>query len=113
MARLSCTYVHRIQSTSVHAPIRDVLAAAGVRSARKGAGAGPVAGVGATGTIRPSISLPLEREATGREAKALSVVREEGCGVCGVCEGCAEVLAIDLESTASGEWNIVVTGKAL
>ena len=116
MARLSCTYVHRMQSTSGHAPIVDVLAAAGVRSARKvtvaGAGAGPVTAVRATGTIRPSISLPLEREFTGgREAKVLSVVREETCGACGVCEGCAEVLNIDLESTASGEWNIVVPGK--
>jgi hypothetical protein len=106
-----------MQSTSGHAPILDVLAAAGVRSARKGAGAGagPVAGVAATGTMRPSISLPLERGDAGREVKALSVVREEACGVCGVCEGCAEVLAVDLETktTASGEWNIVVTGKAL
>ena len=101
-----------MQSVGGHAPILDVLAAAGVRSARKGAGAGPVAGVGATG-MRPSISLPLERGDAGREAKALSVVREEACGVCGVCEGCAEALAVDLETTASGEWNIVVTGKAL
>jgi hypothetical protein len=114
VASLSCTYVHRMQSTSGHAPIMDVLAAAGVRSARMGAAAGPIAAVRATGAIRPSISLPLERGSPdGREAKALSVVREEACGACGVCEGCAEVLNIDLETTASGEWNIVVTGKAL
>ena len=103
-----------MQNTSGHAPILDVLAAAGVRSVRKGAGAGPVGAVSATGTLRPSISLPLERGAgSGREKKALSVVREEACGACGACEGCAEVLAIDLETTASGEWNIVVTYKAV
>lgn len=113
---LSCTYAHRMQSTAGHAPIVDVLAAAGVRPARKPAGGGPVApappatqsaGVG-TLSARPNISLPLER---GREAKVLSVVREEACGTCGTCEGCAEALNIDLESTASGEWSMVVTGN--
>ncbi|KAH9167857.1 hypothetical protein EDB89DRAFT_1648591 [Lactarius sanguifluus] len=115
---LSCTYAHRMQSTAGHAPIVDVLAAAGVRPTRKHAG-GPVApassasmmmqsaGVG-TLSVRPNISLPLER---GREAKVLSVVREEACGSCGTCEGCAEALNIDLESTASGEWSMVVTGN--
>jgi hypothetical protein len=102
-ARLSCTYVHRMQNTSGHAPIVDVLAAAGVRAARKVSGAGP----------RPNISLPLERGADARDAKVLSVVREEACGTCGACEGCAEALNIELESTASGEWSVVVTGKAL
>jgi len=111
---LSCTYVHRMQSTGGHAPIVDVLATAGVRSARKGAGAAPglVSATSTVGPVRPSISLPLERGAGEREAKVLSVVREEVCGTCGACEGCAETLNIDLESTASGEWNIVVTGKA-
>lgn len=120
---LSCTYAHRMQSAAGHAPIVDVLAAAGVRPARKHAGGGPVApssssssassvmqsaaGVGSL-SARPNISLPLER---GREAKALSVVREEACGTCGTCEGCAEALNIDLESTASGEWSMVVTGN--
>ena len=65
------------------------------------------AGVGNTLlTARPNISLPL-----GREAKVLSVVREEVCGTCGTCEGCAEALNIDLESTASGEWSMVMTGN--
>jgi hypothetical protein len=102
-----------MQSPSGHAPIVDVLAAAGLRSARKvaGAGPGPAALATAPGTVRPSISLPLERGAGGREAKVLSVVREEACGACGACEGCAEALNIDSESTASGEWNIVVAGK--
>jgi len=63
---------------------------------------------GGTLSARPNISLPLER---GREAKVLSVVREEACGTCGACEGCAEALNIDLESTASGEWSMVVTGN--
>ncbi|KAH9998923.1 hypothetical protein BJV77DRAFT_940368 [Russula vinacea] len=105
---LSCTYVHRMQSTTGHAPIVDVLAAAGVRAMRR-VGAGP----GAAGTVRPNISLPLERAAGARDAMILSVVREEACGACGACEGCAEALNIDLESTASGEWSVVVTGKAL
>lgn len=110
-----------MQGAAGHAPIVDVLAAAGVRPARKHAGGGPVApsssssgaassviqGVGSQ-SARPNISLPLER---GREAKALSVVREEACGTCGACEGCAEALNIDLESTASGEWSMVVTGN--
>jgi MinD superfamily P-loop ATPase len=48
-----------------------------------------------------------------RDAKVLSVVREEACGACGACEGCAEAMNIDLEPTASGEWNFVVTGNAL
>ena len=107
LPRLSCTYVHRMQSTTGHAPIVDVLAAAGVRAARR---VGPP---GATGTVRPNISLPLERAAGARDAMILSVVREEACGACGACEGCAEALNIDLESTASGEWSVVVTGKAL
>ena len=101
--RLSCTYVHRMQNTAGHAPIVDVLAAAGVRAARKVPGAGP----------RPNISLPLGRGDDAREAKVLSVVREEACGTCGACEGCAEALNIELESTASGEWSVIVTGKAL
>lgn len=121
---LSCTYAHRMQGTAGHAPIVDVLAAAGVRPARKHAGGGPVAlsssASSASSVIqsgaslgnlsaRPNISLPLER---GREAKVLSVVREEVCGTCGTCEGCAEALNnIDLESTASGEWSMVVTGN--
>jgi hypothetical protein len=94
-----------MQNTAGHAPIVDVLAAAGVRAARK------VPGVG----LRPSISLPLERErgADARDAKVLSVVREEACGTCGTCEGCAEALNIELESTGSGDWSVVVTGKAL
>ena len=108
VTRLSCTYVHRMQSTTGHAPIVDVLAAAGVRAVRR-VGAGP----GAAGTVRPNISLPLERAAGARDAMILSVVREEACGACGACEGCAEALNIDLESTASGEWSVVVTGKAL
>ncbi len=68
-----------MQSPSGHASIVDVLAAAGLCSARKvaGAGPGPVALATAPGTVRPSISLPLERGAGGREAKVLSVVREE------------------------------------
>jgi hypothetical protein len=37
----------------------------------------------------------------------LPVVREETYGTCGLCE--AQI--IDLEFTASGEWNIVDTGK--
>jgi hypothetical protein len=96
-----------MQSTDGHVPIVDVLAAAGVRAPRRvaGAGLGP-------GTARPNISLPLERGPDVRDAKALSVVREEACGTCGACEGCAEALNIDLESTASGEWSVVVTGKA-
>ncbi|KAF8492637.1 hypothetical protein F5888DRAFT_1618873 [Russula emetica] len=100
---LSCTYVHRMQNTAGHAPIVDVLAAAGVRAARKVPGAGP----------RPNISLPLGRGADARDTKVLSVVREEACGTCGACEGCAEALNIELESTASGEWSVVVKGKAL
>jgi hypothetical protein len=101
-----------MQSTAGHAPIVDVLAAAGVRGARRAHGAGP--GPGAAGTARPNISLPLERGAGGgRDAKILSVVREEACGACGACEGCAEALNIELESTASGEWSVVVTGNAL
>ena len=92
-----------MQNTAGHAPILDVLAAAGVRTARK------VPGVG----LRPSISLPLERGADARDAKVLSVVREEACGACGTCEGCAEALNIELESTGSGDWSVVVTGKAL
>lgn len=104
-ASLSCTYVHRMQNTVGHAPIVDVLAAAGVRAARKVHGVGP----------RPNISLPLGRGAGAdfRDAKVLSVVREEACGTCGACEGCADALNIELESTASGEWSVVVTGKAL
>jgi len=121
---LSCTYAHRMQSTAGHAPIVDVLAAAGVRPARKHAGGGPVApplsasasasamqsaaAGGGTLTARPNTGMPLER---GREAKVLSVVREEACGTCGTCEGCAEALNIDLESTASGEWSMIVTGN--
>ncbi|KAI0277970.1 hypothetical protein BC826DRAFT_1086035, partial [Russula brevipes] len=35
---LSCTYVHRMQTTAGHAPIVDVLAAAGVRSTRRDPG---------------------------------------------------------------------------
>jgi len=118
LTRLSCTYAHRMQSTSGHAPIVDVLAAAGVRPVRKHSGGGPVAPASAASVMqsagvwtlssRPNISLPLER---GREAKVLSVVREEACGTCGTCEGCAEALNIDLESTASGEWSMVVTGN--
>ena len=102
-----------MQSTGGHAPIVDVLATAGVRSARKGAGPGLVSAASTVGPVRPSISLPLERGAGEREAKVLSVVREEACGPCGACEGCADTLNIDLESTASGEWNIVVTGKTV
>jgi len=98
---LSCTYVHRMQNTSGHASILDVLAAAGVRAARKVPGP------------RPSISLPLERGDGARDAKVLSVVREEVCGTCGACEGCAEALNIELESTASGDWSVIVKGKAL
>jgi len=101
---LSCTYAHRMQSTAGHAPIEDVLAAAGVRAARKGPGA--VA-------VRPSISPPLMHGVGGRDAKVLSVVREEACGACGACESCAEALNIDLESTASGEWSIILTGQAV
>ena len=111
-----------MQSAAGHAPIVDILAAAGVRPARKNAGGGPVAPpssasaasamqtVAGAGIVsaRPNIGLPLER---GREAKVLSVVREEACGTCGTCEGCAEALNIDLESTASGEWSMVVTGN--
>jgi hypothetical protein len=105
-----------MQGTAGHAPIVDVLAAAGVRPARKHAGGAPLAPsssssavssvIQSVGTVsaRPNISLPLER---GREVKALSVVREEACGTCGKCEGCAEALNIDLESTASGEWSMV------
>ena len=100
---MSCTYVHRMQNTAGHAPIVDVLAAAGVRAARKVPGAGP----------RPNISLPLGRGADVRDAKVLSVVREEACGTCGACEGCADSLNIELESTASGEWSVIVKGKAL
>ncbi|KAF8269876.1 AhpC/TSA antioxidant enzyme-domain-containing protein [Lactarius quietus] len=37
---LSCTYAHRMQSAAGHAPIVDVLAAAGVRPPRKNAGGG-------------------------------------------------------------------------
>lgn len=113
--RLTCTYAHQMQSTGGHAPIVDVLAAAGVRSTRKGAGAAPglVSAASTIGLVRPSISLPLERGASEREAKVLSVVKEEACGTCGGCEGCAETLNIDLESTASGEWDIVVTNKAV
>lgn len=92
-----------MQNTAGHAPIVDVLTAAGVRAARKIPGAGP----------RPNISLPLERCADARDAKVLSVVREEACGTCGACEGCAEALNIELEPTASGEWSVVVKGKAL
>ncbi len=91
-----------MQNTAGHASIVDVLAAAGVRAARKVPGTGP----------RPNISLPLERGAGARDAKVLSVVREEVCGACGACEGCAEALNIELESTASGEWSVVVTSKA-
>ncbi|KAH9954032.1 hypothetical protein BC827DRAFT_1144861 [Russula dissimulans] len=105
---LSCTYAHRMQSTAGHAPIVDVLAAAGVRAARRGAGAGPGAVAG-----RPNISPPLKYGVGGRDAKVLSVVREEACGACGACEICAEALNIDLESTASGEWSIVLTGQAV
>jgi hypothetical protein len=100
-----------MQSTAGHAPIVDVLAAAGVRAARKVHAIGP--GLASAGTARPSISLPLERGTGGRDAKILSVVREEACGACGACEGCAEALNIELESTASGEWSVVVTGKVL
>jgi hypothetical protein len=94
-----------MQNTAGHAPIVDVLAAAGVHAVRRVSGGGP----------RPSISLPLGRgaDSDARDAKALSVVREEACGTCGACDGCAEALNIELESTASGEWSVVVTGKAL
>ena len=96
-----------MQGSAGHAPIVDVLAAAGVRSARKHAGGGgPIALASsalATQNARPNIGLPL-----GREAKVLSVVREE-CGTCGKCEGCAEALNIDVEPTASGEWYMVMT----
>lgn len=81
----------------------DVLAAAGVRAARKVPGAGP----------RPNISLPLGRGADVHDTKVLTVVREEACGMCGSCEGCADSLNIELESTASGEWSVIVKGKAL
>ena len=97
-----------MRSTVGHTPIVDVLAAAGVRAARRVPAAGP-----GPGTARPNISLPLERGPDVRETKVLSVVREEACGTCGACEGCAEDLNIDLESTASGEWSLVLTGKAL
>ncbi|KAI9439740.1 hypothetical protein H4582DRAFT_1813115 [Lactarius indigo] len=56
---LSCTYAHRMQSSAGHAPIVDVLAAAGVRPARKHAGGGSVApcvvGVGAEHWCRDAI----------------------------------------------------------
>ncbi|KAI0247655.1 AhpC/TSA antioxidant enzyme-domain-containing protein [Lactifluus subvellereus] len=105
----SCTYAHRMQSTAGHAPIVDVISAAGVRVARKDAGAGLGLGSGsglrvlagsASGSVRTNISLPLERGGGGRDAKVLSV-------------GCAEALNIDLESTASGEWSVVLTGNGL
>jgi len=97
-----------MQSTAGHAPIGDVLAAAGVRAARRGPGAGPEAA-----STRPSISPPLKHGVGGRDAKVLSVVREEACGACGACESCAETLNIDLESTASGEWSFILTGRAV
>ena len=116
--RLSCTYAHRMQSSAGHAPIVDVLAAAGVRPARKNAGGGPVApppSASASAAIQSAaagVGTPSTRpNERGREAKVLSVVREEACGTCGSCEGCAEALNIDLESTASGEWSMVVTGS--
>jgi hypothetical protein len=82
-----------MQSMVGHAPIVDVLAAAGVQAARKHAGGAPVssvssassslvmqsAGIGTTAQL--NISLPL-----GREAKVLSVV--EVCGMRGMCKGC-------------------------
>jgi hypothetical protein len=109
-----------MQSTTGHAPIVDVIAAAGVRAARRdaGPGAGPGPGLGpvvpaasTAGTVRPNISLPLERGGGGRDAKVLSVVREDACGTCGACEACAEALNIDIEPTASGEWGIILTGN--
>ncbi|KAI0289318.1 hypothetical protein B0F90DRAFT_858555 [Multifurca ochricompacta] len=114
---MSCTYAHRMQTTTGHAPILDVLAAAGVRAVRRYTGISGLGAAGAStgGTVRPNISLPLERGSntapSGRDAKVLSVVREEACGACGACEGCAEALSIELESTASGEWSVVVTGN--
>ncbi|KAI0284396.1 hypothetical protein BC826DRAFT_919815 [Russula brevipes] len=52
LGMLSCTYVHRMQTTAGHAPIVDVLAAAGVRSTRRDPGASPgtASGTSATGT---------------------------------------------------------------
>ncbi|KAI0282723.1 hypothetical protein BC826DRAFT_921304 [Russula brevipes] len=38
---LSCTYAHRMPTTASHAPIVDILAVAGVRSARRDCGASP------------------------------------------------------------------------
>jgi hypothetical protein len=105
-----------MQSSAGHAPIVDVLAAAGVRPARKHAGGGPVAPPPSASAAMQSAgagvgTLSARPNERGREAKVLSVVREEACGTCGSCEGCAEALNIDLESTASGEWSMVMTGS--
>jgi hypothetical protein len=113
-----------MQNATGHAPIVDVIAAAGVQAARKDTGAGPEMGLGFTtpvasgsGTVRSSTGLPIERGGSGRDVRMLSVVREEvcrvcgACGECGACEVCAEALNFNLESTASGEWNIVLTGN--
>ncbi|KAI9508433.1 hypothetical protein F5148DRAFT_979798 [Russula earlei] len=80
---LTCTYVHRMPNTAGHAPIVDVLAAAGVRAARSDPGG---QGTVAARTMRPSISSPFMHGAGRRDTKALSVVREEACGSCGACE---------------------------
>lgn len=101
-----------MQGTAGHAPIVDVLAAAGVWPARKHAGGAPVvlaSSASASASAMQSTGVGSLSSAR-REAKVLSVVREEACGTCGTCEGCAEALNIDLKSTASGEW-MVVTGN--
>ncbi|KAI0267857.1 AhpC/TSA antioxidant enzyme-domain-containing protein [Gloeopeniophorella convolvens] len=106
---LSCTYAHRMQSAAGHAPVVDVLAAAGVRGVHKGAAAAATTAP----SIRRNISLPLERPgavvatgtAAGRDTKVLSVVREEGCAGDGVCG--ADSVSVDWESTTSGEWGLV------
>jgi hypothetical protein len=106
-----------MQGTTGHAPILEVIAAAGVRATRKEAvavlGVGVLAAAASTSgmTVRSNVGLPLERSGGGRDTKVLSVVREEACGACGTCEVCAEALIIDMESTASGEWSIVLTGN--
>ncbi|KAI0067244.1 hypothetical protein BV25DRAFT_1795054, partial [Artomyces pyxidatus] len=116
---LSCVYAHRMQNPRTHAPILDVLAAAGVNHPAR--------------TVSRNISLPLEREDLAhdlrqvddgqlrRNEKMLSVVNEENlCGfACGIEKGAighhlgiaGSTVSIDWDSNASGESGVVVLGR--
>ncbi|KAI0052289.1 hypothetical protein FA95DRAFT_1483805, partial [Auriscalpium vulgare] len=127
---LTCSYAHRMQSPRSHAPISEVLAAAGVKAL-------------STRRISRNISLPLERDdaaapdadhgkgsmaSRGRQDKVLSMVQEESAaaspGACLSCDG-HEVVAgrhhhvgsvrsfssVDWESNASGESGVIVSGR--